>query len=64
MSDPRMCKHRVGFDRMSDGSLPYCPECDLIWHEDRLAEAKAAVARHQRKRDEAIAAISRTCGDA
>lgn len=64
MSDPRMCTHGVTFTRLPDGSAPQCPECDLIWHTGCLADAKAAVRRHQRKRDEAIAAISRTCGDA
>jgi hypothetical protein len=58
------CVHGVGFARLPSGKPPYCAECDLIWHEMCLKTSKASVEHHQRKRDEALAAISRTCGDA
>lgn len=64
MGEPQACKHGVRFARDAKGQLPFCPHCDLIWHEARLIEAEAAVARHKRKIRDAIATISRTCGDA
>lgn len=59
-----LCVHGVTFRRLPDGSCPQCPECDLIWHEGCLEAANKSAAFHQRKVSEAIAAISRTCGDA
>lgn len=58
------CSHGVPLYRDEAGALPYCPECELIWHTGRIAEARAAVARHQVKIAELVAEISRTCGDA
>lgn len=60
----KTCKHGVGFDRDKGGKLPVCHHCKLIWHEGCLASAEASVVRHKAKVKEALAAISRTCGDA
>lgn len=53
------CQHGIPVAKSA-----HCPDCDLLWHEARLADAEASVIRHRRKRDAAIAAISRTCGAA
>lgn len=58
------CAHGVRLDRDESGQPRECPHCDLIWHESCLPIAEERVARHKRKIKEAIAAISRTCGDA
>ena len=64
MAEMSPCIHGVPFGRLPDSSAPRCVNCELIWHETCLQEAKADVDRHQRKCSELIAEIFRTCGDA
>lgn len=60
---PKYCAHGVGFSRLVDGSPARCPDCNLVWHEERMRIARAEVVRHQHICNELIAEISRTCGD-
>ena len=65
MTEQRLdqCSHGLPMKR-ADGAPEYCPHCELLWHEPALKQAEAAVARHRRKIADAVAVISRTCGDA